>query len=126
MSRLLVLPFVSLLATSVAAQYSTDFEAPTFTGSAAGTGVNGQDGFYIPAVTGSIDASIYTYAGNTVGVPANANGGAHGAQGVVLVRARQPEHRHNGVTDELVYYPALTSDRALAYFAIGLEKGYHI
>ena len=60
--------------TSLAAQgYTTDWE--TFTASAAGTPCSGQDGFYIPAVTGSIDGNIHTYAGNTLGVPANPNGG---------------------------------------------------
>ena len=59
---------------SLAAQgYSTNWE--TFTATPAGTLCSGQDGFYIPAVTGSIDANIYTYAGNTIGIPANPNGG---------------------------------------------------
>jgi hypothetical protein len=63
------------LASAAAAQgYITSFE--TFTASAAGTPMAGQDGFYIPAVAGSIDGAMYTYAGNPHGVPANPNGGA--------------------------------------------------
>jgi hypothetical protein len=60
---------------SLAAQYSTNFE--TFAAAAAGTPCAGQDGFYVPPVAGSIDGNIHTYAGNTLGVPVNANGGAN-------------------------------------------------
>ncbi|HZN38878.1 MAG TPA: hypothetical protein VFD82_08745 [Planctomycetota bacterium] len=66
-----VTPFASLAAQG----YSTNWE--TFTASAAGTPCAGQDGFYIPAVAGSIDGNIHTYAGNTLGVPVNPNGGAN-------------------------------------------------
>ncbi|MFY9342917.1 MAG: hypothetical protein WAT39_10535 [Planctomycetota bacterium] len=67
---------VSLVAPLAAQGYSTGFEAPTFTGAAAGTPTAGQDGFYVPAVAGSIDGNIHTYAGNTLGVGANPLGGA--------------------------------------------------
>ncbi|HEX5051808.1 MAG TPA: hypothetical protein VFZ65_08560 [Planctomycetota bacterium] len=71
-----VLCLLSSLAASIAAQgYTTDFES--FTASAGGTPCAGQDGFYVPAVAGSIDGALYTYAGNTLGVPLNANGGAN-------------------------------------------------
>jgi len=64
------------LASATAAQgYITNFEA--FTASATGTPMAGQDGFYIPAVAGSIDGAMYTYAGNPHGVPVNPNGGAN-------------------------------------------------
>jgi hypothetical protein len=59
--------------------YSTDFEA--LTASAAGTIITGQDGFYVP-VAGSLDGNVVTYTGNTLGVPANANGGANFYAGV--------------------------------------------
>ncbi|HEU4417980.1 MAG TPA: hypothetical protein VFT55_03520, partial [Planctomycetota bacterium] len=62
-------PFASLAAQG----YTSDFEA--LIASAAGTPASGQDGFYIPAVAGSIDGNFHTYAGNTLGVPANPNGG---------------------------------------------------
>lgn len=77
--RVLAPCLVACLVPSLAAQigYTTGFEGPTFTASAAGTGCAGQDGFYIPAVAGSIDASIYTYAGNALGIPANPSGGAN-------------------------------------------------
>lgn len=71
---------LSSLTISAAAQgYATDFE--TFTASAAGTAVTGQDGFYIP-VAGSLDCKIYTYAGNVLNVPANPNGGNNFYAGV--------------------------------------------
>jgi hypothetical protein len=68
------------LAGTAAAQYGTDFEA--FTASALGTPCAGQDGFYVPAVAGSIDGNLHTYAGNTLGIPANTNGGANFWAGV--------------------------------------------
>lgn len=63
------------------AQYSTGFEAPTYSASAGGTlltngfgGPPGQDGWYNP-VTGSGDFNAYTYAGNALGFVNNPNGG---------------------------------------------------
>jgi len=61
------------------AQFSDNFESET--GSAGGTlltngfGGGGQNGWYIP-VTGSLDESVFTYAGNTLGLAANPNGGS--------------------------------------------------
>lgn len=69
-----VLCVLSSLACSLAAQYSTDFEA--LMAGAAGIPIAGQDGFYVPAV-GGISGSVYTYAGNTLGIAANPNGGAN-------------------------------------------------
>src|SRR5262245_45149939 len=71
--HILLLAAVTPLASLAAQGYSTNWE--TFTASATGTPCSGQDGFYIPAVAGSIDANIFTYAGNTLGIPANPNGG---------------------------------------------------
>lgn len=67
---------VLAIAGSVAAQgYITDFE--TFAASPLGTPMSGQDGFYIPAVTGSIDGTMLTYAGNPHLVPVNPFGGGN-------------------------------------------------
>ena len=66
-----VTPFASLAAQG----YSTDFE--TLTASQVGTPCAGQDGFYVPAVAGSIDGAIYTYTGNTLGLAANPFGGSN-------------------------------------------------
>lgn len=63
-----------LVAGQAGAQHSSGFEAPTYSGSAAGEIITGQDGYYIP-VAGSIDGLVYTYAGNTYGVVANPTGG---------------------------------------------------
>ncbi|MEO6593724.1 MAG: hypothetical protein ABIP94_03105 [Planctomycetota bacterium] len=65
----------SLVGSVVAQGYTTNFEL--FAASAAGTPCAGQDGFYVPAVAGSLDGNIHTYAGNTLGIPGNANGGAN-------------------------------------------------
>ena len=54
-------------------QFSTTFEAPDYNGSAAGTVLTGQDNFILPA---GVDAMVYTYAGNTLGLPANPVGGS--------------------------------------------------
>lgn len=69
------------LAVSTQAQYVTNFEAPTYTGSAAGDpltngfGLGGQDGWYNP-VSGSTDGNVFTYAGNAWGVVTNPTGGS--------------------------------------------------
>jgi hypothetical protein len=39
--------------------------------------MNGQAGYFIPPVAGSIDGNCFTYAGNTLGVPPNPAGGAN-------------------------------------------------
>ncbi|MBK8100666.1 MAG: hypothetical protein IPK26_26560 [Planctomycetes bacterium] len=55
--------------------FQTGFESPGFSGSPTGTPCAGQGAFFVPPVAGSIDAAIYTYAGNPLGVPANPAGG---------------------------------------------------
>lgn len=57
------------------AQYTTDFEGPAVTGSPGGTLMTGQDGWINP-VAGSADFNAYTYAGNALGIVANASGSA--------------------------------------------------
>lgn len=59
-----------------------DFEDPPYTGSAGGTLMTGTPGvcpvanqWYIP-VAGSLNYFVHTYAGNTLGVPVNPQGGA--------------------------------------------------
>lgn len=67
---------VCSLACGVAsAQYETGFEAPTFTGSPSGTILTGQDAFYLPPGTNSVDYFVYTHAGNALGLPPNPGGG---------------------------------------------------
>lgn len=61
-------------AASAEAQYSSNFEGLTAT--AGGTPLAGQDGYYTPAVTGSVDFNAHTYAGNTLAIPSNPTGGA--------------------------------------------------
>jgi len=63
---------VLLLLPSAGAEYITGFEDL----SAAYNGVilTGQDGYYLP--TGSVDWYVFTYASNTLGLPANPTGGA--------------------------------------------------
>ncbi len=70
-----ILCLLSLVGTAVGQGYSTGFE--TFVASATGIPAAGQDGFYVPAVAGTIDGNLHTYAGNTLGVPVNGNGGAN-------------------------------------------------
>jgi len=80
-------------AANAAAQfYSSDFEP--LNSSAAGTILTGQDGYYVP-VAGSLDWNVVTYAGNSLGVPQNANGGANFIAGVsqltnIFARTQRP------------------------------------
>lgn len=55
------------------AQHSSGYEPPTYAGSAAGTVITGQDGFYIP-VPDSQEGLVFTYAGNALGLPQNPTG----------------------------------------------------
>ena len=59
---------------SATAQYFSDFEDPLYAGSAAGTIITGQDGFYIP-VLDSQHGLVYLYGGNLLGLPQNPRGG---------------------------------------------------
>jgi hypothetical protein len=65
------------LASSAMGQYSSNFEPPLYTGSAAGTNLTtpGQDGWYLPPVAGSQDATVHTYANNAFGFVTNPTGG---------------------------------------------------
>ncbi len=56
------------------AQLISGFEQPNFTGSAAGTSFVGVEGWYQPVATG-IEQSVYTYAGNGLGLAQNPVGG---------------------------------------------------
>jgi hypothetical protein len=71
------------VASSAMAQYSTNFEPPLYSGSAAGTLLTagfgtppplGQDGWYNP-VAGSNEATVHTYANNAFGFVTNPTGG---------------------------------------------------
>ena len=80
------------VAASAHAQYSSGFEG--LTGSAAGSLLTGQDGYYIPAGTTSVDFNVHTYAGNPLGVPANPGGGTqfiggNGPAGGAFARAQR-------------------------------------
>lgn len=63
-----------LLVGAARADFVSDFEAPLYTGSAAGTALTGQQGWYVP-VAGSAPYNVLTYPGNVLGLPANPNGG---------------------------------------------------
>src|SRR5690242_14480189 len=82
---------VVALGTACFAQYSTDFEPNAYAGSAAGTLITGQNGWYNP-VSGSLDGSIYTYSGNALGFVTNPSGGSQflggTADGVNPMRAQ--------------------------------------
>ncbi len=50
-------------------------------------------------------------------------GGPHGAQGIVLVDHRDPEHRHHGVADELLDGPAVALDHAAHHGEVAGHQG---
>ncbi len=54
------------------ADYQSGFE--NVVGSPGGTVLTGQDGYYIPAGTDSVDFLVYTYQGNVLGLPQNPTG----------------------------------------------------
>jgi hypothetical protein len=56
------------------AQFTSQFEAPTYSGSASGVLTTGQNGWYLPAVANSTDHNVFTTAGNAFNFPANPNG----------------------------------------------------
>jgi hypothetical protein len=60
---------------SVACGQFFDFEPPTYTGSAAGTPLAGQDGWFTPAVANTNPGTVHTYAGNIYGFVTNPQGG---------------------------------------------------
>jgi len=94
------------LVTAAQAQYSTGFEQPTYSGSAAGTALSpagstvppgppnfGQGNWYNPNPAG-IAHNVYTYAGNALGLVSNPTGrdqfiGMTSAAGSVFPRAQQ-------------------------------------
>jgi hypothetical protein len=80
----------SLTPSSSLAQLVTNFEPAAYTGSAGGTLLTGQQGWYNP-VAGSVDYNVFTYAGNTLGLPVNSTGGTQfvgGASGGGTALAR--------------------------------------
>lgn len=79
-SYLRALSVLLIAAGSASAQYSQDFNG--LNGSAGGTVLTGQDGFYIPDGTDSVDFDVYTYDGNTMGLPQNPDGGTQFAGGI--------------------------------------------
>lgn len=72
---------LSAFAAPALADIDTAFESPEYNGSAAGTSMAGQQGWYTPNVAGSVDYTIMTYAGNAFGLPANPDGAAQFAAG---------------------------------------------
>jgi hypothetical protein len=58
---------------AMGAGYFSDFEG--LAGSPDGTILTGQDAYYIPGGTDSVDWHVFTYAGNALGLPQNPDGG---------------------------------------------------
>ena len=71
-SIVLAAAFVAVTPAAWAQSYATGFEPPDYLGSPGGVLLSGQQGWYLPA--GSIDYSVYTYAGNAYGFAANPTG----------------------------------------------------
>jgi hypothetical protein len=55
-------------------QFTAQFEAPTYSGSAAGVSTTGQAGWYLPPVANTTDHKVYTAAGNALNFPTNPAG----------------------------------------------------
>lgn len=79
-----------LLLPTAGAEYITGFES--LSGAYNGVILTGQDGYYMP--TGSTDFYVFTYASNTLGLPANPTGGnqfigSTGPGGAIYSRAQR-------------------------------------
>jgi hypothetical protein len=77
-------------------QIDSNFESPVYAGSPAGTGVAGQDGWYVPAVAGSLDQFVYTYEANALLIMPNPTGGDQflggtSGGGTALARAQRDQ-----------------------------------
>lgn len=76
MRRVFVTLICFTIATAAQAAFVAGFEASEgYTGSASGVSINGQQGWYTPAVAGTVDGMVYTYTGNPYGIPTNPYGG---------------------------------------------------
>jgi hypothetical protein len=62
------------LAPAAQAQYQQDFDG--LNASPTGVVLTGQDGYYLPNGTGDSDFMVYTYAGNSLGIVQNPEGGS--------------------------------------------------
>lgn len=104
MKRLTMLFGLLLGTTAAYADYSTGFEASEgYSASASGVVLSGQQGWYLPAVSGSVDYLCYTYSGNVPGFSSNPNGGAQfiageSLGGSALARA---QHDHDYTTSDV-------------------------
>lgn len=72
MKKCLVLAGLATCSLSFGQFFQDNFE--TEVGSAGGTVLNGQNGWYLPSV-GGVDGNVYTYGGNALGFPQHPNGG---------------------------------------------------
>jgi hypothetical protein len=81
-------------------QFSDNFESDTASASGTllttGFGGGGQNGWYNP-VSGSLDESVYTYAGNALGIVNNATGG-NNFLGAASANAATPYRAQHAVT----------------------------
>jgi hypothetical protein len=83
MRRVLATLICFALATAAQASFVTGFEASEgYSGSASGISIAGQQGWYIPSISGTVPAKVFTYAGNPYGIPNNPYGGAQFLNGL--------------------------------------------
>ena len=94
MRRLGLLVVCLSMAVAAHANIDTGFETPDYNGSAGGTMLTGQQGWYNP-VSGSADFSVYTYAGNTWAVPQNPTGGSQFVGGRMAGNAAFARAQHD-------------------------------
>jgi len=101
MKALAIAVCASLLVAPIAsADYESGFEG--IVGAPDGMALTGQDGFYIPGGTVSVDYFVYTYSGNTLGLPQNPTGGLQfvggtGPAGGAFARAQRDNDFSGGV-----------------------------
>lgn len=101
--------------TSIADEYVTDFES--LNSSMFGVSLTGQDNYYIPAGTTSVDFNVYDYTDNSLSIALNPNGGSQfiageGPGGGTFARAQRDLAFSSGVVDVTYDMAALSNGSA--------------
>jgi len=110
--RVLLAVCVAVAVPTASADFTATFEAPDYTGSAAGTVLTGQQGWYLPA---GVNAHVYTYASNALGLTAvNPTGGDQFGAGLRLADYVRAQHDYSFVGGQVVL---IGYDSSCSFFA---------
>lgn len=113
---------ISAACTSTADEYTSDFDS--LNSSMFGVSLTGQDNYYIPAGTSSVDFNVYDYTDNVLAINQNPNGGSRFIAGEgpgtgTFARAQRDLTFSSGVVDVMYDMAALFTGVAPATNNIG-------